>query len=102
MGKKENNTFVIRLNNRCPGSSWEKITEGMKKDGCFVHDVNVFINIMLTKRRASLAKKARDAKFHRKISKLFIDQNGRIKVKKEGDKDYSKVKTETELKEFIK
>ena len=101
MGKKENNTFIIRLNNRSPGSSWEKIIEGMKKDGCFVKEVNVFINFMLTKRRADLAKKARTAKIDHKISKLFIDQNGRIKVKKEGDKDYFEVKTEENLYNYI-
>ena len=58
---------------------------------------------MLTKRRTALAKKVRAAKTGHKISKYFIDQNGRIKVKKTGDaeKSYHEVKSEDELNSLL-
>ena len=103
IGKNENTTFVIRLGNRSPGSSWHKITEGMKTGDGFNREVNVFINYMLTSRRQTLAKKVRDAKKEKKISKYAIDQNGRIRIKKLGDTDkkYYEVKSENDLNALI-
>lgn len=98
---KGKNTFIISLADRSPGSSWELIVAGMKKGGNFKHEVNVFINIQLTDRRVDLASKARTARSDGKISKVFIDQNGKVKVKKEGaDEKYQEVKTEADLYNF--
>ena len=103
MGKQESNTFLLRLVDRSPGSSWDQIVQGMKKGGNFKHEVNVFINFQLTKRRIALASKARTAKSAGKISKVFVDHNGKIRVKKEGaDEKYVEVKTEADLNNFIK
>ena len=75
----------------------------MRTGDNFVKDVNVFINYMLTKERSELAKKVRAAKTAKKINKYFIDQNGRIKVKKTGDaeKNYHEVKSEDDLNHLI-
>ena len=107
MGKKDSNTYILRLCNRKSGSAWNTITEGMrtgKNDSGrnFDPDVNVFINYQLTKRRGALAKAVRTAKTAKKINKYYIDQNGRIKIKKDADdKSYVEVKSEDDLKNII-
>ena len=50
----------------------------------------------------ALAKLVRTAKSKDEISKFFVDQNGRIKVKKSSDdKEYTEVKSEADLQSLL-
>ena len=102
MGKKVNNAFIVRINDKKPDSSWHQLTEGLRTGNNFDRDLNVFINYQLTNRRADLAKSVRMARKDRKIAKYNIDQNGRIRIKKSADdKDYITVKSNNHLKAII-
>ena len=103
LGKREKNTFILRIANKKPGSNWDTLTSGMKKGTNFKPEVNVFINYQLTKRRADLAKKVREAKSGGKIEKYSVDQNGKFKVKTKNpaDKEWPVVKTVDDLNKII-
>ena len=81
-----NTTYILRVINRKPGSSWEVLSAGLltgknSANGQSFTDANVFINFQLTRRRGELAKKVREAKFSKGIIKYGTDQNGRITVR---------------------
>ena len=96
--KKDSHTYVIRFSNRKPGSAWHTLTHGMGTGKNFDNEFNLYLNYQLTNKRAALAKLVRTAKSKKNISKFFIDQNGRIKVKKSADdKEYTEVKSEADL-----
>ena len=59
MGKREKNTYVVRILNRKPGSGWEALTACMMKASSMDKQKNVFINYQLTKNRAALDKLVR-------------------------------------------
>ena len=81
LGRRERNSFIIRINNRSPLSSWDMITRGMMSaENNFSKD-NIFINFQLTKRRGDLAKEVRKAKKDGVIKSYEIDMNGRIFVR---------------------
>ena len=102
VGKKETNTFVVRFNNRKPGSAWEILTAAMMKPRGLAKDKNVFLNFQLTKQRADLAKAVRQAKKDDKIAGYSIDRNGKIKVKKTAaDKEYLTVKSVENLDNLL-
>ena len=42
IGRKESNTFILRVTNRKPGSAWDTITTGMRRG--FASDDNIYIN----------------------------------------------------------
>ena len=89
-GKKENNTFVLKIWNRKPYSAWEMLTKAMLA-GKEVGRKNIFINFMLTAKRIELSKLVRQAKKDNQIQKYSIDQNGKIFVIKTGENDYKEV-----------
>ena len=92
MGLREKNTFIIRILNRKPGSAWESLVACMMKASKMdKHVNNVFVNFQLTDKRAGLAKAVRTAKSQGKITGYSVDQNGKIKIKKNGEQNYSKV-----------
>ena len=102
VGKKETNSFVVRFNNRKPGSAWEVLTAAMMKPKGLAKDKNVFLNFQLTKHRADLAKAVRQAKKDEKIAAYSIDRNGTIKIKKlAGDKEYLTVKSVNNLDSML-
>ena len=53
--------------------------------------VNVFLNFQLTKKRAALAKAVRKAKSDGNMAGYSVDQNGKIKIKKNGEHTYKAV-----------
>ena len=55
--------------------------------------VNVFINFQLTETRAALGKAVRKVKSDGNIAGYSVDQNGRIKIKKNGENKYETVKS---------
>ena len=98
MGRREKNTFIITVNNRKPGSAWERLTAAMMKSSIITKDCNVFVNFQLTKERGALAKVVRLAKTAGRISNYSVDQNGKIKIKKNGDaKEYIPVTSEEHM-----
>ena len=60
IGRKESNTFILRVTNRKPGSAWDTITTGMRRG--FASDDNIYINYQLTDRRIALSKEVKQAK----------------------------------------
>ena len=106
IGKKENNAYVIRINDRKAGSAWHTITEGMMTGklpggGTFAKEVNLFLNFQLTKKKATLAKAVRVARKEQKIAKFYINQNGVIKIKKTNTDIYTEVKSLDHLNSMI-
>ena len=89
-GKKENNTFVLKIWNRKPYSAWELLTKAMLA-GKEVGRKNIFINFMLTAKRNELSRLVRQAKKDNQILKYSIDQNGKIYIIKTGENDYKEV-----------
>merc|ERR1712179_824538 len=103
IGKKENDAYVIGINDRKAGSAWHTIPEGMmtgKLPGgdTFDKEVNLFLDFQLTKKRATLAKAVRVARKEQKIAKFYINQNGVIKIKKTTTDIYTEVKSVDHLK----
>ena len=98
MGKREKNTFVVRIINRKPGSAWELLTASMMKPSGMDKQKNVFLNYQLTKDRAALAKAVRQAKTDGKILAYSVDQNGKVKIKKIGSVgEYTTVTSEENM-----
>ena len=56
----------------------------MMKASNMERTVPVYINFQLTERRAALAKSVRQAKSDSKVAGYSVDQNGKIKIKKNG------------------
>ena len=54
----------------------------MMKASNMERTVPVYINFQLTERRAALAKSVRQAKSDSKVAGYSMDQNGKIKIKK--------------------
>ena len=108
-------SHIIRFVNRKPGSSYDKLSEAVKKGGKFGVDMkeykdaekawtakrtsrgpkptkptkpNLFCNFQLTSKRAAIAKQLRTLKFENKIANYYTDQNGKIamRVTREGPK----------------
>ena len=100
-GKKENRTYILSISNRCPGSSWDIITQGMRTGKTFTN-YNIFINFQLTDRRIEVSKKVRQAKKDSLIQKYSVDANGKIWIKKLGDeKRFYEVKSIDSLQKII-
>ena len=87
-GQTQNEAFILRINNRRPGSAWHGIVQGIKT-GAKVEE-NVFFNFQLTKKRADILHKVRGLKKETKIHKFYTDENGKIQILvKEGQKNVS-------------
>ena len=84
IGKKESNSFVLKIGNRQPFSSWDALTHGMMTGNNFNQE-NVFINFMLTKKRTEMSKQVRQLRKDSKIKNYSIDQNGKFCIRKIGD-----------------
>ena len=84
IGKKESYSFVLKIGNRQPYSSWDELTYGMTTGTGFTKD-NIFINFMLTKRRTEISKQIRQLKKETKIQNYSTDQNGKFFIRKNGD-----------------
>ena len=84
IGKRDSNSFVLKIGNRQPNSAWDMLTSGMKTGKSFSRQ-NIFINFMLTSRRTEVSKQLRKVKKDGLIDKYSIDQNGRFFIKKNGD-----------------
>ena len=85
IGQRDSHTYILSIANRRPGSAWDMLTHGMATGQNFTRD-NIFINFQLTKRRGELCKEVRKAKSLNQIEKFNIDANGRIFVRKAGEK----------------
>jgi hypothetical protein len=100
-GMKENHSYVLKIWNRTPFSAWEILTKAMLA-GKELNRKNIFVNFMLTKRRADISKQVRQAKKDKDIQKYSVDQNGKICVVKAGDdsawKEVKSVKDIEDLK----
>ena len=101
MGLREKNTFVVRIINRKPGSAWEGLVECMMKASLMDKTVSVYLNFQMTNRRAALAKAVRVAKTESKIAGYSVDQNGRVKIKKNNEKRYETVTSVEHLNGMI-
>ena len=84
IGKKESNSFVLKIGNRQPFSCWDALTHGMMTGTNFTQ-ANVFINFMLTKKRTEMSKQVRQMRKDSKIQNYSIDQNGKFFIRKIGD-----------------
>ena len=102
MGQRDKHTFVLRINNRKPGSAWERLTASMMKPTNVDKSVHVYLNFQLTELRAALAKSVRKARFDNKIAGYSVDQNGKIKIKLIGGSRYDTViRSEEQLNNII-
>ena len=75
------------------GSAWDRLTACMMKASNMDKRVNVFLNYQLTEARAALGKAVRKVKSDGNIAGYSIDQNGRIKIEKNGETKYEAVKS---------
>ena len=98
-GKKENNSFVLKIWNRKPFSAWELLTKAMLS-GKEVSRLNIFVNFMLTTRRTEMSKMVRQAKKDNLIQKYSVDQNGKIYVIHNGDNRYKEVKSIADIEKL--
>ena len=101
-----NSTFIIRFQNRRPGSAWEVIAAGLltgrnSASGNHFTDANVYINFQLTKKRGDLSKAVRDAKYKKQIIKYGTDQNGRITIKVAPQSPWTMVTSSSHLSDLI-
>ena len=88
--------------NRKPGSAWDDLTAAMMKSSNMDKRVPVFLNFQLTEKRAALAKAVRKAKSEERIAGYSVDQNGKIKIKKVGEKKkYEVINSEEELHSYL-
>ena len=101
IGTADKHTFVIRIVNRRPGSAWEELVAALMKSSNMDKSVPVFINYQLTEKRAALAKAVRTAKKEEKLAGYSVDQNGRIKIKKIGEKSYEVIRSEEQLSNIL-
>ena len=101
IGKEEKHTFVIKVTNRNPGSAWEGLVAAMMKASNMERTVPVYLNFQLTERRADLAKSVRKAKSERRVAGYSVDQNGKIKIKKNGGARYVPVRSVEQLSDMI-
>ena len=99
IGRKESNTFILRVTNRKPGSAWDTITTGMRRG--FATDDNIFINYQLTDRRIALSKEVKQAKKDKLIKKYFIDSNGKIWIKALNKDTFQEVTSKDNLQKLI-
>jgi hypothetical protein len=72
----QNGNILLKLWNRCPGSAWWKIAEGIKKGKN--KNVNLYANFQLTRKRSALLYHLREKKRENKIYKFYSDENGSI------------------------
>ena len=98
-GKKENNSFVLKIWNRKPFTAWEMLTKAML-GGKETSRQNIFVNFMLTTRRTEMSKMVRQLKKDNLIQKYSVDQNGKIYVIKNGEKGYKEVKSVAEINQL--
>ena len=101
-----NTSYILRVTNRKPGSSWETLSAGLltgknASTGDHFTAANVYINFQLTKRRGDLAKEVRKAKFNKGIVKYGTDQNGRITVKVKVFSPWAEVTSISHLQHLI-
>ena len=74
-----NNSVILRIWRRCPGSAWQDLVEKIKAGTNT--GFNVYFNFHLTKRRNSLIYEIRKLKKTGKIHKFLTDENGHISIK---------------------
>ena len=101
IGKKDTHSYVLKIGNRQPYSSWDALTYGMMTGTDFTRD-NIFINFMLTKQRTEISKQVRQMKKDRKIQNYSIDQNGKFHIKKLGVNKFHAVSSILEIETLIK
>ena len=78
--------IFFSLWNMRPGSVCDKLTAEIKSAKS--HDINIFINFMLTKRRSELLFEVRKLKRSKTIARLYSDEKGDISIKvKASDKN---------------
>ena len=86
LGRRDKNTYIIRIGNMSPGSGWETLTRGMmtgkQNNGHYFANIPVHINYQLTYLRSELCKKVSQAKRDGNLRKYSVDQNGRMTVLK--------------------
>ena len=73
----------------------------MMKASNMERTVPVYLNFQLTERRAELAKSVRKAKSERRVAGYSVDQNGKIKIKKNGGARYVPVRPVEQLNDMI-
>ena len=97
---KKSHSFVLKIGNRQPFSSWDMLNNAMMS-GNMSKD-NIFINFMLTKTRTEVSKKIRQMKKDKKFQNYAIDQNGKFFVKKNGyDDRYYPVSSIEDIEKLI-
>ena len=98
--KKETHSYVLKIGNRQPYSSWDYLNNAMMT-GSMSKD-NIFINFMLTKARTDMSKKVRQMKKDKQFENYAIDQNGKFFIKKNGnDNRYHFVSSIEHIQELI-
>ena len=97
LGRRDSGSYIVRFQNRRPGSAWDNITTQMMT-GRDMSVSNVFLNFQLTKVRTDLSFKVRTAKRNHKIFSYSIDQNGKISIKKQKDGEKFIIKNIDDLK----
>ena len=104
---KKGSSYIIRINNRRPGSAWSVLAVGMltgknSVTGSNFTQDNLFLNFQLTKKKSELVSAVKDARKAKTISKYGIDQNGRVTVKvRSTSKQWKEVATRSELESLI-
>ena len=83
---KNNNSIILRIWNRAPGSAWWSFIDAIKSG--MNRSYNLFANFQLTSRRNELSYHLRKMRKEKKISKIYTNENGQLcfKVHDQGEK----------------
>ena len=106
-GKGTDTTFVMRVINRNPDSSWDLLSHALKtgknrSTGQLVNNqLNCFVSYQLTPRRGELMKACKNAKLRTKSLRYGADQQGRITVRVNERCMFEEVKSEADLARII-
>ena len=106
-GRGTDTTFVMRVINRNPDSSWDLLSHALKtgknkSTGQLVNNqLNCFVSYQLTPRRGELMKACKNAKLRTKSLRYGADQQGRITVRVNERCMFEEVKSEVDLARII-
>ena len=106
-GKGADTTFVMRVINRNPDSSWDLLSHALKTGknratGQLVNNhLNCFVSYQLTPRRGELMKACKNAKLKTKSLRYGADQQGRITVRVNERCMFEEVKNEADLTRIL-